>query len=118
MRREGTSGLRVSWRGVTGAARYQLAVTLSSGRQRFVTTHRRKILVKRIPKWDAASVTVRAVDKVRQGAPAAKHIKRTAPKRTNLRPLKRCRVKKRRVVCRQRRAGASVGEFLTRAGRP
>ena len=47
-------------------------------------------------------MTVRAVDKVRQGPPAAKHVKRTAPKRTNLRALKRCRVNNRRVVCRQR----------------
>jgi hypothetical protein len=101
-RRKGQSGLRVSWRGVKGAARYELAVTLSSGRQHFLTTRRRKISVKRIPRWHAGRVTVRAVDKVRQGPPAAKHFKRTAPKRTDLKPLKRCRVSKRRVICRRR----------------
>jgi hypothetical protein len=102
VRRKGKSGLRLSWRGVKGAARYELAVTLSNGRQRFVTTRRRTALVKRIPKWHAGRATVRAVDKVRQGPPAAKRFKRIAPKRTNLTQLKRCRVNKHRVVCRRR----------------
>ena len=60
VRRQGKSNLRASWRRVGGATRYELAVTLSSGRQRFVTTRKRTAVVKGIARSQAGRVTVRA----------------------------------------------------------
>lgn len=98
MRRKGKR-LHVSWRRVKGATRYEMAITTATGRQRYRTTRKPKAALRRIPKSTAGRVSVRAVDSLRQGRPAVKRFRRTARRRLNLRPLARCRVK-RKVVCR------------------
>ena len=81
--------LRISWARVSGAARYEVAVTLSTGRQRFATTRRRTVVAGPVSRASAGSVSVRAVAKLRQGLPARTRFRATARRRTALRRLPR-----------------------------
>ena len=68
VRRSGTK-LRITWTRVAGAARYEIAVTLRSGRQRVATTTKRSLVLTAIPRSARGSVSVRAVADLRQGSP-------------------------------------------------
>ncbi len=54
LRRKG-SRVRASWRRVSGATAYQVALKLSNGQWRFKTTHRRKVTLTRIPRYSRRS---------------------------------------------------------------
>ena len=93
--------LVVRWAGVRDATRYEVALTPSRGRQRFVTTRGRSLVLRRVPKTVRGSVSVRAVDRLRQGRTAKKRFRRAARPRRNVSSLPRCNVKRRRVSCRR-----------------
>lgn len=92
----------VRWARVRGATRYEVALTPSRGRQRFVTTSRGSLVLRRVPKTVRGTVSVRAVDRLRQGRAAKKRFARAARPKRNVGSLPRCKVKQRRVSCRRR----------------
>ncbi|MEA2480953.1 MAG: hypothetical protein QOJ07_2875, partial [Thermoleophilaceae bacterium] len=61
VRRAKGSALAISWRGVSGARTYEVAITASTGMQVFRTTKARGLVVKGIKTSVAGTVTVRAV---------------------------------------------------------
>ncbi len=109
--------LRITWARVPDAARYEIAVTMSNGRQRFATTRKRAILLRRIPRGVRGNVTVRALDKLRQSLTSRARFRATTRLRTAMRPLPRCRGKA-RIVCRRRQSAsrpASAGRLQDRS---
>jgi hypothetical protein len=92
-------GLRVRWRRVPEATRYEVAVTTTAGLQRFAVSRSARATFRRVPRTAAGRVTVRPVDRYRQGPPAARRFVRAARPHRALQPLGHCRVG-RRVVCR------------------
>lgn len=99
--RRARTTLRVRWRPVAGAGRYELAVTTSSGPQRFLTTRRTSALVRGVPRAGAGRVTVRAVARLRTSAPARAGFRRLAARTSAFRPLPRCTARRRGpLVCR------------------
>jgi hypothetical protein len=96
-------GLAVSWTKVAGAGRYEVGVTLRSRRMKFASTSRTHVLVKGVPRWAAGGVTVRALDDLRKGLPSRGRSFRAKGKEPSpLRPLTRCKVKKKKIACRRR----------------
>jgi hypothetical protein len=81
--------VRASWGRVPGADAYEVAVTGSTGAQKFDKTRKTHTSIK-VPKSSAGRVSVRAVAKLRQGAPSLARFKRTAPARTSLTSLPHC----------------------------
>jgi hypothetical protein len=104
VRRAKGDRLRVSWRKVPGATRYEVAGSLSSRRMVFATTKRGSATLKGVPRWLSGRVTVRAVDDLRQSKPAGPRFKRTARQPSPFRPLRKCRVAKRKISCGKRSA--------------
>lgn len=102
VRRRGTS-LRVSWARVAGARRYELVVSSSGDGSRVRRTRGRRAVIKGIEKSSAGRVTVRAVDRLREGRPAKARFRRTARRKTRFAPLGRCRIQRARTFCRTRR---------------
>ncbi len=96
VRRKGTS-VTVTWRGARGASRYELA--LRAGTQRFAVTAKHRTVFTKVAKTSSGSVTVRAVASQRQSEIARKAFRRTAKAKPNLRGLKRCTVRRKRVKC-------------------
>ena len=94
VRRKGTT-VRVSWRRVRGAARYELS--LQAGRQRFATTRKRSATFKKVAKTAAGSVTVRAVASLRESPVVRAKVRRAAKRKRG--GLKRCTVKKKKLRC-------------------
>ncbi|HVE67374.1 MAG TPA: hypothetical protein VNB64_02210 [Solirubrobacteraceae bacterium] len=101
VRRLGTR-LAVGWARVGGAARYEVAVTFSNGRQRFAATRNRSVVLRGISRGLAGRVTVRAVAPLRQGTPSLTRFRATARRRTAMRALPRCRRSRARIVCTRR----------------
>jgi hypothetical protein len=89
--------VRVTWRGVAGATRYELA--LLAGKQRFASSRSRALVFNHVAKTVGGRVTVRAVGNYRQSKVARASFKRLTRKRQPLRTLKRCSVIKGRVRC-------------------
>ncbi len=98
-----SSKLTVTWRSVRDAVTYQLAVTTSDGRQRFVTTKRLRSVVNGITTTLSGRVTVRAVAPLREGKLAKATLKRAAPVKRAYQRLPKCTVqkakKKTKLVC-------------------
>ncbi|MDQ3648130.1 MAG: LamG domain-containing protein [Actinomycetota bacterium] len=88
VRRRGTR-LRVGWKRVRGARRYQVVVTTSGGVQRVRRTRGRRIIVKGIPRSSRGRVSVRAVAQLRHGPSARKRFRRIARHRTRFEKLPR-----------------------------
>jgi hypothetical protein len=78
--------LKVSWKAVSAATRYQVVVTSSAG-QRVLTTSKRSLKVAKVPKWASGTVGVRAIAKLREGKPATRPFKATAKLPTRLEKL-------------------------------
>ena len=99
VRRRGNS-LRVSWRKVSGATRYEVGARLSGRRMTFRTTRRTKTTL-RVPAWRSGRVYVRAVDgDLRQsGLARSRRFKAKGRQPSPFRPLLSCRVGGRRIVC-------------------
>ncbi len=100
VRRKKTGATTITWRGVAGASRYELAITSPKGFQRFVTTRKRRVVLK-LAKSLSGRVTVRAVGDYRQSRVAAKPLKRLAAPASRFRTPKRCSVGRKKVVCRR-----------------
>ncbi len=94
VRRKGTT-VRVAWRRVRGAARYELS--LLAGRQRFATTRKRSATFKKVAKTAGGSVTVRAVASLRESPVSKAKVRRAAKRKRG--GLKRCTVKKKKFRC-------------------
>lgn len=90
--------LRVSWRPVPGATRYELS--LQAGPQRFAATKKHSLTFTKVSKSVAGSVTVRAVAKLRQSEVKRAKVRRAAKPKTKVGGLKHCTVKKKKVRCR------------------
>ena len=99
VRRRGNS-LRVSWRKVSGATRYEVGARLSGRRMTFKTTRRTKTTL-RVPAWRSGRVYVRAVDgDLRQsGLARSRRFKAKGRQPSPFRPLLSCRVGGARIVC-------------------
>ncbi len=100
VRRAGTS-LRVSWKRVPSADRYELALTMSAGGQRTFTARGRTTVLRQVPKTVRGRVSVRGVDSTRQGPPVAARFTRTAPPKDSFEPLPQCQFRQ-ELVCRTR----------------
>jgi hypothetical protein len=98
-RRQGK--LLISWAKVPGATRYELAATSGIGFQRFASTGKHGFVMARIPPSAGGSVTVRALDRIRQSVTARARFRRLARPARKLKPLRRCHVAKRKVSCRK-----------------
>ncbi len=117
-RRGGT--LRVSWRRVPGATRYEVAATLSSRRLVFKTTRRTRVSL-RVPRWFSGRVTVRAIDDVRQSAVAGRpRFKATRRQPSGFRRLFDCRLRMRTITCAvpKQRCGGLRPTITSVRGRP
>lgn len=88
VRRRGTS-LNVNWAPVAGARRYELVTTTTGGGSRMRRTRGRRTVIKGIDKSSAGRVTVRAVDRLREGRPAKVRFRRTARRATRFGRLPR-----------------------------
>ena len=89
--------MSISWRKVKDAARYEIALTGSNGRQKFSTTRRTSARFKGIDKTVSGAITVRAVDNLRQGKTATGRFKRLAKPVSRFQSLKRCKVSKKKI---------------------
>ncbi len=98
--KRGKKGLTISWRGVAGASKYELGITSPSGYQRIIITRKRRVVVK-LAKSVGGRVTVRAGAPFRTSRVTAKPFRRLASRATKFRTPKRCRVVKKRIVCRR-----------------
>jgi hypothetical protein len=78
--------LKVRWKAVSGATRYQLVVTSSTG-QRTLTTSKRSAKVGGVPTWASGSVSVRALAPLREGRASSRAFKATTKPPTRLRKL-------------------------------
>jgi hypothetical protein len=92
--------ITISWRAVSGATRYEVAVTSPTGYQRFATTRKRRAVIK-LAKSVGGRVTVRALDAYRQSPVAAKSFKRLVRPTSRFRTPARCTVGKKKVTCRR-----------------
>ena len=103
VRRRGNS-LRVSWRKVSGATRYEVGARLSGRRMTFRTTRRTKTTL-RVPAWRSGRVYVRAVDgDLRQsGLARSRRFKAKGRQPSPFRPLLSCRVRGTRIVCSEQK---------------
>jgi hypothetical protein len=102
VRHRGTR-LRLTWRGVPGAQRYEVLVTTSTGKIKAIRTRKRKLTVRRIAKSNNGVVSVRAVDKLRQGRAVSRRFRRTAKLKSRFKPLPRCKLKKKGLFCKTKR---------------
>jgi hypothetical protein len=94
------TNVTISWRRVSSATRYEVAITSRTGFQRFVTTRKRSLVLKKVPKSATGTVTVRAIDTFRQSQPTATRLKPLAGRTSSFRKAKRCTVGKKKVTCR------------------
>lgn len=99
VRRRATS-LHVSWAKVPGARRYEVVASSSDEGSSMRRTRGQRAVIKGIGKSSAGRVTVRAVDRLRDGRPAKARFRRTAPRKTRFGPLGRCRAQRTKTVCR------------------
>jgi hypothetical protein len=91
--------LSVSWRRVPDAARYEVAVTATSGLQRIVATRGTQVAFTRLPEWLSGVVTVRARDALRQSDVARRSFKGRGSAPRAFGPLPHCHVTTRRITC-------------------
>ena len=90
--------LRVSWKRVTGARAYEVAVAGASRRMVFARTRGRRATLK-VPAWDKGRVTVRAVDDMRQSPVAGRRFRAVAKRPSAFRSFPRCKVSKKKINC-------------------
>jgi hypothetical protein len=99
VRRSG-SRVRVSWRKVKGATRYEVAANLSSRRMVFARTRRTRVTLRRVPRYVAGRITVRALDDLRQsGIARSKRFRATGRRPSPFRRLLDCRLRRRTITC-------------------
>lgn len=80
--------LGVSWGPVAGATSYTVVARMAGG-ERVVRTHRRTIMIKRIPRSDGGLISVLAVATMRHGEPALRRVSGIGHASTRLRVLPR-----------------------------
>ncbi len=97
LRRKGAR-VRVSWKKVSGATAYEVAVTPSSRRMVFARTRGRRATLK-VSAWDKGRVTVRAVDDLRQSPVAGRRFKAVARRPSAFRSFPKCKVTKKKINC-------------------
>jgi hypothetical protein len=90
--------LRVSWKRVTGATAYEVAVTPASRRMVFARTRGRRASLS-VPGWDSGQVTVRAIDDLRQSPTAGRRFKAIQKRPSAFRSFPRCKVSKKKINC-------------------
>ena len=100
VRRAKPNKLAISWAAVPDAVSYEIAVTTSSGRQVFTATKRRSARVGGIVAAVSGRVTVRAVAPLREGRLAQRTFKRVSAAKRRFARLPKCKVAKKKVVCR------------------
>src|SRR5262249_1405800 len=100
VRRAKPNKLAISWGAVPEAASYEIAVTTSDGRQVFQKTKRRPARIGGVAASVSGKVTVRAVDSLRQGKVSQRTFKRTSAAKRRFGRLPKCKVVKKKVVCR------------------
>jgi hypothetical protein len=101
VQRRGTS-LHVSWARVAGARRYEVVASATGDGSTMRRTGARRSVIKGIERSSAGRVTVRAVDRLREGPPADARFRRTARRTTRFGPLGRCRIRGTKTACRTR----------------
>ncbi len=116
IKRKGTR-LIVSWKRTKGARRYEIAATMSGGRQRFATTRKRRAVIRRVPKYRRGRVTVRSVDDLRQSRPARKRFRATAKRPRTFRTLRKCKLVRRKGGKRKIRCSGKRKKSSRRARR-
>jgi streptogramin lyase len=88
--RRRASRLVIAWTRVTGATRYEIVTTLTSGVQRITRTRRHTATISPIARASGGKVTVRAIAPMRQGHAAAARFRANAPRSsTRFGPLPR-----------------------------
>ena len=107
--------LRVSWKRVTGATAYEVAVTPSSRRMVFARTRGRRASL-RVPGWDSGRVTVRAIDDLRQSPTRRPPLQGRAERPSAFRSFPRCKVSKKKINCGKSKT--KVGPSPRRRARP
>ena len=100
VRRGKPNKLAISWATVADADSYEIAVTASNGRQVFAATKRRSVRIGGIDASVSGKVTVRAVAPLREGRLAQRAFKRVAAAKRRFGRLPKCKVAKKKVVCR------------------
>jgi len=100
LKRGKKSKLLVSWTGVRDAARYQVTVLTASGRTVSKLTKSTALTLTGIATSDSGKVGVVALASLRQGKATTKSFKRTTRADTKFAGLKKCKVAKKKVVCR------------------
>ncbi len=98
VRRDG-SRLRVSWRAVPGADRYEVVMTPAAGPQRVLRTTRPRAVLARVARATSGRITVRAVAPLRESTRSAVRVRPAAARRGAFRALPRCQ-RQQRLVCR------------------
>ena len=81
------SALRIRFRAVRDAARYEIVVTNAAGKQRIVSTRKRSIVIRSVPASEAGRVTVRAIATLRQSRAVGTSFKRTTQRPTRVSKL-------------------------------
>jgi hypothetical protein len=81
--------LRVSWRPVPGATRYEIVARLSVGGERIVRSRGATASLSRVARYDGGPISVRAIATLRLGPPATAKLRAAGRTPTRLGPLPR-----------------------------
>ncbi len=100
LRRGKKSTLRVGWKKVRDATRYQVTVLTSSGTTLSKLTRTNKLTLGGIAASASGKVGVIALAPQRQGKATTRTFKRSARAATKFSGLKKCKVSKKKLVCR------------------
>ncbi len=94
------NSVKAGWHAVPGAIRYEVVLTdRTTGYQRLISTRRSSIALKGLSRTVGGTLTVRAVDQLRQSLPARAAFKRLAAPASRFVKLGRCKVAKRKITC-------------------
>lgn len=116
--RHAGNNLRVRWRKVAGASRYEVLARLSGRRVAFKSTRRTRTTL-RVPSWRSGRVFVRAIDDVRQSRTTSRRFRGKGKQPSPFRPLLSCRVTKTRIICTEqnKRCGGRTPTISASKGR-
>jgi hypothetical protein len=101
LKRSGKSKLTVSWRRVGEATNYQIAILKSSGGTTTRLTRATRLTLRGVPRSASGKVAVVALAPLRHSKAATKPFKRTTRESSRFSGLKKCRVSKKKLVCRR-----------------
>jgi hypothetical protein len=94
------TGVKASWHAVPGAVKYEIVLTdRATGYQHLFTTRRDAVALKGVPRTVGGTLTVRALDELRQSLPAKAKFKALAAPSSPFRKLGHCKVAKKKITC-------------------